>query len=66
MKRTYIDIRDKSQNNKLTKTYIYKNDVSVIVTSINRIMIIEHEQDHKTSFIDLTENETFSVRNWGN
>ena len=36
MRRLYIDIRDKSQNNKLTKTYIYRNDVSVIVTSINR------------------------------
>lgn len=65
MKRTYIDIRDKLQYRKVTKTYIFKNEVSVIVTSIKRIMIIEHKHNNKTSFIDLSENETFSVRNWG-
>ena len=66
MKRLYIDIRDKAQNNKIVRTYIYKVDTSIIVTSLQRLMIIEHERNSKTTYIDLSDTEVFSVRNWGN
>lgn len=67
MKKAFIDIRDRAtENHAIEKTYVFKGDISVIVTNPNRIMIIEHEiEGGKTTYIDLTETQVFSVRNWG-
>ena len=65
MARLYIDIRDRKQSGKVVKTLIFKGDASIIVTNLKRIEVIEHEK-HKSTLIDLEENNVFSVRNWGN
>lgn len=66
MARVFIDVRDKAQNNKVVRTYVFKGDTSVIITGLNRIMIIEHEnKGGKNTYLDLAETEVISVRNWG-
>ena len=67
MRKTFIDIRDKeAENNAIVKTYVFNGDVSVMGVSNNRLMIIEHEiKGGKTTYVDLTETQIFSVRNWG-
>ena len=66
MARVFIDVRDKAQENKVVKTYVFHGDTSVIVTALKRIMIIEHEvRGGHTIYIDLGETEVISVRNWG-
>ena len=62
----YIDIRNKAESGKVTKTYKFTRDVSLIVTSMSSILVIEHNKDSKNTLINLAENEGFSVRNWGN
>lgn len=65
MKKTYFRIRD-IKSGQIVKTLIFKGDVSIIVTSMNLITVIEHESDQKTTPIKLTEDQAFSVANWGN
>lgn len=65
MKKTFIDIRDSEQNCKVVKTLIFKGDVSVIVTDKNRFMVIELENDQKTTTFEIKNTERFSMRNWG-
>ena len=65
MKKTFIEIRDK-KSAKVKKTIIFKGDVSIIVSNMKGLMIIEHENNQKNNNIDLQEDEAFSVRNWGN
>ena len=65
MKKTFIDIRDR-KSAKVKKTIIFKGDVSIIVSNMKELLIIEHENNQKSNNIDLQEDEAFSVRNWGN
>lgn len=65
MKKTYFRIRD-IKSGKIIETLIFKGDVSIVVTSMKLITVIEHEQDQKTTPIKLTENQSFSINNWGN
>ena len=66
MARLYIDIRDRKQSGKVVKTLIFRGDASIIVTNLKCIEVIEHEKQSKSTMIDLTEYQAFSVRNWGN
>ena len=62
----YIDIRDKKQAGKIVRTYKFSRDVSLIVTSMDSILVIEHTKIQKNTIIHLSADEGFSVRNWGN
>ena len=64
MKKTIIDIKEK-QELKIVRTLIFKGDVSVIVTRPNGFMVVEMENNSKSTSIDLNDNEVFVVRNWG-
>lgn len=61
MKTTFIDIRQKC---KIIKTYKFKGDVSVMVGS-HIVTVLEHDNGHYKTDIDLKSDETISVRNWG-
>lgn len=65
MKKTYFRIRD-IKHGKVVETLIFKGDVSIVVTSMKLISVIEHDKDHKTTNIHLTEDQAFSINNWGN
>lgn len=64
MKKTIIDIKEK-QELKIVRTLIFKGDVSVIVTRPNGFMVVEMENNSKSTSIDLKDNEVFVIRNWG-
>ena len=65
MKRTFFRIRD-IKSGKIESTQIFYGDVSIVVTSMKLITVIEHNKDQKTTQIRLTDNQAFSVGNWGN
>ena len=65
MKKTYFRIRD-IKSGKVVETLIFKGDVSIVVTSMKLISVIEHDKDQKTTKINLTEDQAFSINNWGN
>ena len=65
MKKTYFRIRD-IKHGKIVETLIFKGNISIIVTSMKLISVIEHDIDQKTTKINLTEEQAFSVTNWGN
>lgn len=64
MKKTFIDLRSKAEDNRVIRTYTFKGDVSVIIVTLNDILIIEHEY-HKEHHLKLDSGESISIRNWG-
>lgn len=65
MKKTYFIIRDLKAG-KIIQTLTFKGDVSIIVTSMQLISVIEHDNNQNTIRIKLTDDQSFTVRNWGN
>ena len=61
----YIDIRNKTESGKVIRTHKFGGDVSLICASSKYIRVIEHKKN-KQSDIPLTDNEVYSIRNWGN
>ena len=64
MKKIIIRIRD-LKSGQITRSLIFKGDVSIIITSMKLITVVEHDQNHKETKLNLTDDEAFTINNWG-
>ena len=61
MKKTTVYIRPKYG---ISRYYNFYGDVSVVIGK-KSITVVEHDKEHKDTFIVLDEGDIISVKNWG-